>query len=284
MVEMPRRGSLLAGSRTRIVVPGPLGAFAVGLRAELTREGFTRQVVARHNHLLADMSRWLAEHGLTAGDLGADVLGAYVVDRRNAGHRFLISPRGMAPMLKYLRGLGVVPQAGALTPAGPVEALMADYRLYLTDERSLAPLSVDRYLGTARVFLSGLPAPLEGSLQALSAAQVTDFVVAEAARRRVWAAKNMVTALRSLLRFLHFSGRVPHSLVAAVPSVAGWGLGTLPRAAGGERSQHCWPAATGHRRWAAVTTPSCCCCRAWAYATARSHACALTISIGGPAT
>jgi integrase/recombinase XerD len=45
----------------------------------------------------------------------------------------------------------------------------------------------------------------------------------------------MVTALRSLLRFLHVSGHVPQSLAAAVPSVAGWGLGTLPRAVGAEQ-------------------------------------------------
>jgi integrase len=43
-----------------------------------------------------------------------------------------------------------------------------------------------------------------------------------------------VSALRSLLGFLHVTGRMPHPLVAAVPSVAGWGLGTLPRAVGGE--------------------------------------------------
>jgi len=72
------------------------------------------------------------------------------------------------------------------------------------------------------------------SLWAVSAPQVTDFVVAEAGRRRIWATKAMVTALRSLLGFLHVTGRMPHPLVAAVPSVAGWGLGTLPRAVGGE--------------------------------------------------
>jgi integrase/recombinase XerD len=232
---MPRRGSRLVGDRTRIAVPGPLAVFAVGLRAELTGQGFTRQVVAKHTHLLAHISEWLAEHELTAGDLDTDVLQAYAVDRRAAGYGFLISSRGMAPTLNYLRDLGVVPQAGLPTPAGPVAELLAEYRLYLSDERSLAPLSVDRYLGTARLFLSGLPASSEASLQALSAAHITDFVVAEAVRRRVWAAKAMITALRSLLRFLHITGRVPHSLAAAVPSVAGWGLGTLPRAVGGEQ-------------------------------------------------
>ena len=37
-----------------------------------------------------------------------------------------------------------------------------------------------------------------------------------------------VTALRSLLRFLHATGRAPHPLAAAVPSVAGWRLAPLP--------------------------------------------------------
>jgi integrase/recombinase XerD len=229
VVEMAGRGCLLVGGRTRIVVSGSLGRFAVGLRTELTRQGFTRQVVAKHTHLLAHVSEWLAERGLSAGDLTTDVLQAFLVDRRNAGHGYLISSRGMAPTLNYLRGLGVVPQAGPPTPSGPVDELLAEYRLFLAYERSLAALSVGRYLVTARVFLSALPTPLEASLHGLSGAQVIDFVVAEAARRRVWAAKNMVTALRSLLRFLYLSGRVQHSLVAVVPSVAGWGLGTLPR-------------------------------------------------------
>ena len=39
----------------------------------------------------------------------------------------------------------------------------------------------------------------------------------------------MVTALRSLLRFLHVTGRVPGSLVGAVPAVANWRLAGLPR-------------------------------------------------------
>jgi hypothetical protein len=116
MVEMPGCGSALASSRTRIAVPGPLGPFTVGLRAELTREGFTRQVVAQHTHLLADMSQWLAKHGLSVGDLDEDVLARYLADRRSAGHRVLISPRGMAPTLSYLREVGVVPQAGPPTP------------------------------------------------------------------------------------------------------------------------------------------------------------------------
>ena len=229
MVAMPGSAALLVSDRTRIEVPGPLEPFAAGLRAELTRAGFTRQVVAKHTHLLADMSAWLAQHELAAGDADSDVIAAYLIDRQAAGHGYLISSRGIAPTVAYLRALGVVPQQRDLTPASPVETLLADYRRYLTDERSLAPLSVQRYLGTVRVFLSTLPAPLQTSVAALSAAHVTEFVVTEASRRQVWAAKNMVTALRSLLRFLYVNGNLAHSLASAVPTVPGWGLGTLPR-------------------------------------------------------
>lgn len=229
MVAMPGCAALLVSDRTRIGVPGPLEPFAAGLRAELTRAGFTRQVVAKHTHLLADMSSWLAQHDLSAGDADSDVIATFLIDRRDAGHRYLISSRGITPTVGYLRTLGVVPQHRDPTPVSPTETLLADYRRYLADERSLAPLSVQCYLGTARVFLSTLPAPLEKSVAALSAADVTEFVVNEATRRQVWAAKNMVTALRSLLRFLYVSGQLAHSLAPAVPTVPGWGLGTLPR-------------------------------------------------------
>ncbi|MER5347610.1 hypothetical protein ABT030_46585 [Streptomyces mirabilis] len=45
----------------------------------------------------------------------------------------------------------------------------------------------------------------------------------------VWSAKALVTAVRSLLRYLHIDGRIPASLTSAVPSVAGWRLDCLPR-------------------------------------------------------
>lgn len=61
---------------------------------------------------------------------------------------------------------------------------------------------------------------------------VTGFVVAEAAMRTTGAAKLMVTALRSLLRFLLLTGRIDTDLASAVPAVAGWRLAWLPRAVG----------------------------------------------------
>ena len=232
---MRRFGSQLAGGLARVEVTGVLAPFAEGFRKALTGQGFSRWVVANHTHLMAHLSSWLGERGLDPGRLAAEAVGAFVAARRADGYRFLVSRRGLVPLLEYLYGLGVVPKMAEATPAGPVEQLLAEYRTYLRSERGLAPLSVLRYLGTARLFLSGLEPPLEATLEDLSAGQVTSFVMEEAGRRRVWAAKSLVTALRSLLGFLHVAGHIRRGLATAVPSVAGWRLSGLPRGIGGEQ-------------------------------------------------
>src|SRR5262249_48902390 len=62
----------------------------------------------------------------------------------------------------------------------------------------------------------------------LSAAEVSQFVLDQAGLRSVPDAKSMVTALRSLLRFLFVTGRIDRELAAAVPTVANRKLATLP--------------------------------------------------------
>jgi site-specific recombinase XerD len=124
----------------------------------------------------------------------------------------------------------VVPEP-AVACDGAVEELLAEYAGYLRGERGLAAESVRCYCSQARTFLTSLPDPLSESLSRLGAAQVTAFMVRHAAEAdSVWSAKALVTAVRSLLRYLHVDGRIPQPLTGAVPSVAGWRLDSLPRA------------------------------------------------------
>jgi site-specific recombinase XerD len=222
-------GSRLAGAPTRIKVTGPLTPWVARFRSSLTAQGFSRSVVTQHTRLLAHLSRWLFERGLSADQLTEDLVLVFVKDRRAQRPGFLVARRGLVPLLTFLVDQGAVPPLTAPTPMGPVDQLLAAYRDYLVAERGLAPLSVGRYLTTARVFLSWLPEPLDAALGQLSAGQVTTFVTAEVGRRRVWAAKSLTIALRSLLGFLHIAGHVPQPLGVVVPPVAGWGLRSLPR-------------------------------------------------------
>lgn len=110
------------------------------------------------------------------------------------------------------------------------DVLLAEFGEWLDTERGLAGESVRCYRNQARTFLAYLPEPLERALAELGPASVTRFVLGySAASNSVWSAKAQLTALRSLLRFLHVQGLIPAPLVGAVPGVAGWRLASLPK-------------------------------------------------------
>src|SRR5439155_1197025 len=71
----------------------------------------------------------------------------------------------------------------------------------------------------------------------LTAADVVAFVVDRCPVQSRGAAKMTVTALRSLLGFLHLRGIVSGPLGEAVPSTASWRLSGLPRALEPEQLQ-----------------------------------------------
>jgi integrase/recombinase XerD len=213
-------------SRTR--VQGPLAAHADGFRREMTALGYSETQVREHVKLAAHLSSWLEGCGLAARDLTMEGIAEFLDARGRQAGRGLSTGRGLAPLLRYLRALDVVPEPGDQVPATPAEALLAEYRDYLRSQQGLAPTTAARYLYWAKVLAGWLDG---AAMTALSAGQVADFVAAEVRRRNRAHARSMVTALRSLLRFLHAAGHVPHPLAAAVPSVPGWRARDLPRAA-----------------------------------------------------
>ncbi len=108
-------------------------------------------------------------------------------------------------------------------------AQLADFSSWLARERGLSPVTVRCYSKQTRVFLAGLPGPLDAALRGLDARQVTAFMLDFCPDRNTWSAKAMVTSLRAFLRFAHASGRTAVPLAGAVPAVASWRLSALPR-------------------------------------------------------
>ena len=123
----------------------------------------------------------------------------------------------------------------------PVEALIADYRRYLLEERGLSELSsVRHYLNVAVGFLSHRPIGDLAELQRLTAADVTGFVLSARRRRTVGDAKSISTRLRSFLRYLELAGLTSNGLAGAVPSMASWELTGLPRAVSPAADVEAW--------------------------------------------
>lgn len=203
---------------SRVRVTGPLVPYVDGFWAELAAAGYTAWSVEAQLRLMAHVSRWLEDRGLGAADLTSEAVAEFLRARRGEGYVDRLSPRGLVPLLDYLRGLDVVPAASTLVT--PVEQLVQDYRGYLFRERGLAAGSVSQREDVARGFLSEQSEPIREALGGLSAAQITAFVLRENTRRSEASTRIVVDGLRSLLRYLHVEGWTPTALAPAVPSVA----------------------------------------------------------------
>ncbi|MGI9099697.1 MAG: site-specific integrase [Solirubrobacteraceae bacterium] len=205
---------------------GPLTQYVEGLEAELLRAGYARGTVDAQLRMVAGLDGWLVAQNLDAAALTAAVIEQFMVPRRGGGEH-LRTARALEPLIGYLRDLGVSPPPASAVAVTPLEQLLARYERYLLVERGLAASTVRRYVHVARAFLGSRESDAGVDLNALCARDVTEHVVAVCRVRR---GRELVTALRSLLGFLHLDGLVGPELGAAVPSVAGWRLTGLPQA------------------------------------------------------
>jgi len=212
----------------RVRVSGPLAGQASGFWAELTGRGYTPWSATGQLRLLAHLSRWMAGEGLEPAELTDLQVGRFLRVRRDAGYSQLVSPRGVAPLVGYLRAQGAVPEPAPAIVDGPVEQLLAGFAGYLVRERGVSASTAGYYRRVAGVFLSGR-GPGRLGVADLTAKDVTDFLLAEV-RRSGGSVGHVAGALRSLLRFLHLQGQIPWPLAAAVPTGPGWHRPSSPRA------------------------------------------------------
>jgi integrase/recombinase XerD len=215
---------------SRPEVTGPLAEYADGFRAELARLGYTPLSAACQMRLMAHLSRWMTAEGLSTWVLDMPATERYFAARRSAGYANERTVEALGPLLGYLRGLGAVPLPPA-EPSTETGQLLNRFGAYLLAERGLAPRTVTLNVRLARPFLQQRALERDGRLDLgqLTAAEARAFVL-DQARKQPRSAKRIVTALRSLLRFLHVDGILAVPLAGAVPSPAGHALAGLPRA------------------------------------------------------
>jgi integrase/recombinase XerD len=214
---------------SQVRVSGPLEDYAPGFVAELTAQGYKPLSVTPQLQLVAQLSDWLDGHDLQVSDLTLPVCEQFCAARRASGSRNLFTVRALAPLMEYLSDLGV--SGPAPDPVQePVEVLLQDYSRYLTGRRGLSLSTTEVYVRLVRPFVAAHYGRDGSGLAGLCAADISRFVLASAPGQAVASAKLLVTALRSVLGFLHVQGYPPSPLADAVPSVAGWRLAPLPKA------------------------------------------------------
>lgn len=209
---------------------GPLAPFAAGLAAELEALGFATTSAVIQLQLSAHLSRWLAAEHLGTADLTDPVIERFLVARRRS-HTNHYSRRSLAPMLGYLRRIGVTPLESAPPPPSAADPVLTRFRRYLLVERSLTVPVADAYSHWVAPFVEHVTGTAQAvELGPLAAIDVTGFLTAYLPGLSRKSAQITACSLRSFLRFLHAQGMVEVALADTVPAVAFRRLSGLPKA------------------------------------------------------
>ena len=125
--------------------------------------------------------------------------------------------------------MGVIPDAREETAQNAsVAGIERRFRDYLLAERGPAEISAETYVVRARPFLLDRAQRGVLDLESLTAGDVSGFVAGWLPGLSKAPARSTVTALRSLLSFLHATGVTTEPLASVVPTVASWKLTGLP--------------------------------------------------------
>lgn len=213
---------------TSVRFQGPVAPYVSGFWSELMRQGYAPAAGRNFLGVAAHASRWLEDRALGIGDLTVERVSAFAAHRRRQGYARFCTPRAMQPLLIYLRGIGVAPQPSAVAET-LADKFVREYAEYLVSERGLVSTTVRAYANLARQFIAAELGVGSMDWRRLSATAVTKFVSREFQRSSIGQCKNIVSQLRSLLRYLHVQGRLAHDLAGCVPAVAGWRLASLPK-------------------------------------------------------
>jgi site-specific recombinase XerD len=197
-----------------------------GLWRELAARGYTALSSANVARLMAHVSRWLEAQRMKPSELTEPQVERFLRHRRRAGYTQWLSPQGLEPILSYLRDACVVPPKPVpRIGVTAIDTMVTRYMQYVRQERAVTKTTANFYERIAREYLAGCGDPPRAT-----AANVNSYVVEAARECGVGFAKLKVSALRSLLRYLHVHGDIAVDLAAAVPPVAGWRLSSLPKA------------------------------------------------------
>src|SRR5215469_6489189 len=99
---------------------------------ELAARGYSRNSINAQMWLVARLSRWLHSEGLTLRDLTARELDRFEKRRweRGGSHR----KTSLAPVLRYLRNTGELPEPEKAPRTSSAEELIQRYRTHLVME------------------------------------------------------------------------------------------------------------------------------------------------------
>ena len=206
---------------------GPSGPLLDGFAQSLHEDGYSRLTARTYLRAAHHLVHFLQSEDIALVAVQPDTIAVF---RRHLKHCRCPKPRGRKTeetvrgakcFLRHLWDAGTVPRP----TQQPWPSLVQGFSDWLKIHRGASQTTISRYSAAAIELLS----ELGGDPGQYDAERLRAFLLERARRRGVGGTKAISSALRMFLRYLASQGKCRAGLDAAIPTIAGWRLASLPR-------------------------------------------------------
>lgn len=224
---------------SRLPAEGPLAPYQEPYAEHLAGQGYSQVSYWHKTFLINDFSQWLSQGGVVLDEITSAHEEAFLRDR--ARHR---RPKGgdrvaLSGFTDWLREKGVIECKSTVSAkVSSIDRVLQEYGSCMRQDRGLALTTIKNYTGYVGLFLRDVSGKSDLELASVQASQIANYLRRKTPKDRTSiSAKHIVTALRSFFRFARSRDYIHVDLAAAVPSVAGWSMASIPRAMPEDRVQ-----------------------------------------------
>ena len=203
--------------------------------------GFTRKVIAQHVDHSEGFLRYLRRVGVApeiatpthvSGHLRAGLNSYRRKSRCSSRNQAIWLQRQAASVQRFLvfvQGRWPPESTSAKEPDRTINAVLSEYEHALQQQRALSRATIVQRIDEARRFLSQLPGPDVGAaLTGISIASVDRYIKSRAHGMARSTCRGLCINLRSMLRVLHTTGRIPRDLAPGVITPSAYKYEGLP--------------------------------------------------------
>jgi site-specific recombinase XerD len=208
---------------------GPLGTDLDDLAIALQQQGYAWESIRGYLRGCDQFARWLPQQGYAIADVNPTLIKRYISGlQRPPSGRFPEGAQGLSHLLKLWGQKKRLPERIDEAPPTEADQWLLRYDQYLDQVCGAAVSTRHHYLRMARRFLATCFGTGRLAWSSLQAQQIADFVTQEAANKRGGSRKLPSTAVRSVLRFLVFSGELAPGVEAAALTPRQWRHDSIP--------------------------------------------------------
>ena len=209
---------------------GPLGSDLDDLATSLRQQGYAWDSIRGYLRGCDQFARWLLQQGYAVADVNQTLIKRYISGlQRPPSGRLPKAAEGLSHLLKLWRQKQRLPERIDASPHTEADQWLLRYEQYLEHVCGTAASTRHHYLRMARCFLAACFGTGPLAWPSLQARQISDFVQQEAANKHGGGRKLPSTAVRSLLRFLVFSGELSPGLEAVALTPRQWTHDSIPK-------------------------------------------------------